>query len=46
VEPPPDPTSSADALLPMFKSRTIADLEVSAANPIVNNPRNQGPELL
>jgi putative SOS response-associated peptidase YedK len=41
-----DATSSADALLPMLESRTIADLEVSAANPLVNNPRNQGPELL
>jgi putative SOS response-associated peptidase YedK len=41
-----DPTSPADKLLPLLESRTVDALEVAAANPMVNNPRNQGPELL
>jgi putative SOS response-associated peptidase YedK len=41
-----DPTSSADALRPLLESRAVEGLEVAAANPLVNNPRNQGPQLL
>jgi putative SOS response-associated peptidase YedK len=41
-----DPASSADALLPILESRMVDGLEVAAANPLVNNPRNQGPGLL
>jgi putative SOS response-associated peptidase YedK len=41
-----DATSPADTLLPLLHSRSVEGLEVAAANPRVNNPRNQGPELL
>jgi putative SOS response-associated peptidase YedK len=42
----PDPTAGASDLLPRLESRTVDGLAVVAANPLVNNPRNQGPELL
>jgi SOS response associated peptidase (SRAP) len=41
-----DPAAGAADLLPLLESRTVDGLEVAAANPVVNNPRNQGPELL
>jgi putative SOS response-associated peptidase YedK len=41
-----DPAASNSDLLPLLESRTVNGLEVAAANPLVNNPRNQGPELL
>jgi putative SOS response-associated peptidase YedK len=41
-----DPTSSADVLLPLLASRSLDDMTVAAANPLVNNPRNHGPNLL
>jgi putative SOS response-associated peptidase YedK len=41
-----DPSSPADKLAPLLECRFVGDLEVAAANPLVNNPRNQGPQLL
>jgi putative SOS response-associated peptidase YedK len=41
-----DPAAGSPELLPLLESRTVNGLEVAAANPLVNNPRNQGPELL
>ena len=41
-----DPTTPTDRLLPLVDSRPVAEMEVVAVNPAVNNPRNQGPELL
>lgn len=41
-----DPTAGTPDLLPLLESRMVDGLEVAAANPLVNNPRNQGSELL
>jgi putative SOS response-associated peptidase YedK len=41
-----DPTTPTDKLLPLLDSRPVAGMDVVAVNPAVNNPRNQGPELL
>ncbi|HEY1378587.1 MAG TPA: SOS response-associated peptidase [Gemmataceae bacterium] len=41
-----DPAAPTDRLLPLLESRPVDGLLVAAANPLVNNPRNQGPELL
>ena len=41
-----DSTTPMDRLLPLLDSRPIDGLEVIAANPQVNNPRNEGPGLL
>ena len=41
-----DPAAGNPDLLPLLESRPVDGLEVAAANPLVNNPRNQGPELL
>jgi len=41
-----DPGGNPADLLPLLESRTVDGLEVAAVNPLVNNPRNQGPELL
>ena len=41
-----DPAAPTDRLLPLLDSRPVAGVEVVAVNPAVNNPRNQGPELL
>jgi putative SOS response-associated peptidase YedK len=41
-----DPTAQPDALLPLLESRPVEGLEVAAANPIVNSPKNDGPECL
>jgi putative SOS response-associated peptidase YedK len=40
------PSSQPADLLPLLESRPVDGMEVGAANPLVNNPRNQGPELL
>jgi putative SOS response-associated peptidase YedK len=41
-----DPSSQPADLLPMLESRPVPNLHVVAANPLANNPRNQGPSLL
>jgi putative SOS response-associated peptidase YedK len=41
-----DPATPAEKLLPLLDSRPVAGMEVVAVNPAVNNPRNQGPDLL
>jgi putative SOS response-associated peptidase YedK len=41
-----DVATPTDRLLLLLDSRPVDGLEVHAANPLVNNPRNQGPELL
>jgi putative SOS response-associated peptidase YedK len=41
-----DAAAPTDRLLPLLDSRPVDGLEVHAANPLLNNPRNQGPELL
>jgi putative SOS response-associated peptidase YedK len=41
-----DPAAPTDRLLPLLDSRPVAGMEVVAVNPAVNNPRNQGPDLL
>jgi putative SOS response-associated peptidase YedK len=41
-----DPAANSADLIPLLESHTVDGLEVAAANPLVNNPRNQGPELL
>ena len=40
------PDVATDRLQPLLDSRPVAGMEVVAVNPAVNNPRNQGPELL
>jgi putative SOS response-associated peptidase YedK len=41
-----DAATPTDRLLPLLESRPVDGLEVHAANPLVNSPQNQGPELL
>jgi putative SOS response-associated peptidase YedK len=41
-----DPATPADRLMPLLDSRSVAGMDVAAVNPAVNNPRNQGPDLL
>jgi putative SOS response-associated peptidase YedK len=41
-----DPATPTDKLLPLLDSRPVAGMEVVSVNPAVNNPRNQGPDLL
>jgi putative SOS response-associated peptidase YedK len=41
-----DPAASTSDLLPLLESQTVDSLEVAAANPLVNNQRKQGSELL
>ena len=41
-----DPSTAAADLMPLLAMRPVEGMEVAAANPLVNNPRNQGPELL
>jgi putative SOS response-associated peptidase YedK len=40
------PTERPEDLLPLLESRPVSGLEVAAANLLVNNWRNDGPELL
>jgi putative SOS response-associated peptidase YedK len=40
------PTAAAADLTPLLDSRLVEGMVVAAANPSVNNPRNEGPEVL
>ena len=42
----PSAKSDSDRLLPLLDSQPVEDVQVVAVNPAVNNPRNQGEELL
>jgi putative SOS response-associated peptidase YedK len=40
------PATPTDRLLRLLESRPVTGMAVVAVNPAVNNPRNQGPDLL
>jgi putative SOS response-associated peptidase YedK len=41
-----DPAAQPDALLSSQESRPVEGLEVAAASPVVNRPKNDTPECL